>query len=111
MVENSSDVIVYKWNHAQPLGEIAEGSQGSFAEVVVRATRYDDDWTNDVDLTGGTFKVGGTFVGGNFDQYRFMTCEGITYLIDPSYRFMTKQPVTNGHHTLFSRQYSLSHPF
>lgn len=110
MLHEAPEAIVYRWHHARQLGDIPEGAQGSFAEVLVRATRY-DDWTVTEELTNGIFHVGGTFIGGNFDQHRFMTCEGVTYLIDPSYRFMTKQPLTNGHHTLFSRQYSLSHPF
>lgn len=111
MVENPTNEIKYKWNHAQPLSEIAEGSQGSFAEVVVRATRY-DDWDVVEDLTNGMFKVGGTFVGGDFDQYRFLIQDGTTYLVNPNYKFMQRVPVARDASNFgIGFNYSTRHPF
>jgi hypothetical protein len=111
MVENPKSGIEYKWNHAQPLGEIPEGAQGSFAQTVVVGTRY-DDWEVQERLTNGIFNVGTTFRGGDFDQYRFLTHDGITYLVNPTYRFMQRVPVTAGDSNLgIGFDYSKHHPF
>lgn len=111
MAENSEGGIEYKWNHAQPLGDIPEGAQGSFAQTEVVGARY-DDWRVQERLTNGIFTVGTTFVGGDFDQYRFLTHDGITYLVNPTYWFRRRVPVSASDRNLgIGFPYWRHHPF
>ncbi len=101
--------IEYKWDRSRPLGEVPEGSQGSFAETVVYGIRY-DDWevTEQLPLSG-IFDIGPTFVGGNFHDYRFVTHDGNTWLVSPEYLFTKRTPYINTHTAFKSR--GSHHPF
>lgn len=101
----------YRWLHSQPLGNIPEGAEGSFAEVSVIATRY-DDWEVQEQLPRGIFYIGATFVGGDFDQFRFVVNEGVTYLVAPSYKFTQRIRVADGGRNLGINFHPPSHhPF